>query len=138
MLACTICWELYESKTGIIVDGCSCPKRECLGQVADIDELILPAIILLNEKGYFTEYCCSGHFHSGTSTSAYILFDQSVKQVDVPALPKGFTFDTRNQNLVCIRRELRAKDRYDLHRKAVEASVDVLEWVKSLPEMPDM
>ena len=108
-----------------------------MGHVADIDELLLPAIILLNEKGYMTEFCCSGHFHAGTSDSAYILFEESVKEGDLPVLPNGFKFDTGNQNNVCIRRELRAKDQFDLHRRAVEASIDVLEWARTISPCPD-
>ena len=132
MLICTTCWEIYAGNTGIIVDGHPCPKRECMGQVADIDELLLPSIVLLNAKGYWTKCCCSGHFHSGTSDSAYILFEKTVKEEHFGGLPKGFTYEAGNQNLVCIRRQLRGKDQFDLHRKAVEASIDVLEWARSI------
>jgi hypothetical protein len=137
MLTCTTCWELYRSSSGTILDGYSCPKRDCQGHVADIDELLLPAIVLLNEKGYMTKNCCSGHFHAGTSDSAYIQFEETVEQEDLPVLPKGFKFDTGNQNLVCIRRELRAKDQFDLHRKAVESSIDVLEWARTIEPCSD-
>lgn len=35
-------------------------KEECF----EVDELIAPAIIELNKKGYITKFCCSGHIYS--------------------------------------------------------------------------
>lgn len=52
-----------------------------------IDEVMLPTIELLNHKNYFTAFCCSGHFHSGSTS---ITFDEEVKESDFPSLPPLF------------------------------------------------
>lgn len=48
---------------------CNCKNRK----VVDIDRLIYPTIKLLNEKGYITDYCCSGHANCKLD-NPYILF----------------------------------------------------------------
>ena len=55
MFLCTMCWETYDR------DLSYCPKKSCDGDVVEIDDDLVPVIVELNEKGYITEYCCSGH-----------------------------------------------------------------------------
>lgn len=56
----------------------------------EIDELILPIIEILNDKGYETLYCCSGHIGTSTSNCCYIVF----KAECLPnTLPKGFVLE---------------------------------------------
>lgn len=62
-----ICMECYEEYTNGSVKPypsgrVMCPKPSCSGDVVEIDELIFPAIIELNKKGYKTRNSCSGHF----------------------------------------------------------------------------
>ena len=66
---CLECNEIYTEKMG------RCPKASCCGEVVEVDELMIPTIIALNEKGYVTDYCCSGHFYDKRSTP-YIMFSE--------------------------------------------------------------
>ncbi|KPV45077.1 hypothetical protein [Alicyclobacillus ferrooxydans] len=66
-----------------------CPTADCLGQVIELDELILPAIFILNFKGYLTRNCCSGHVQSRIAET-YVMFDANV---DLPDMPHEFHMD---------------------------------------------
>ena len=66
MYLCLDCLEVYNTPFE------HCPKASCDGRIVEIDELILPAIIEFNRKGYITEFCCSGHMHS---PYPYVRFD---------------------------------------------------------------
>ena len=66
MYLCLDCFEVYNTPFE------HCPKASCDGQVVEIDELILPAIIEFNKKGYITEFCCSGHMNN---PYPYVRFD---------------------------------------------------------------
>lgn len=57
--------------------------------LVEIDDLIAPSIAILNEKGYKTEFCCSGHFP--IKPYGYILFD-GVYDIALPPLFKAKTF----------------------------------------------
>ena len=37
---------------------------ELENDIFEVDELMADSIILLNKKGYKTEYCCQGHYSS--------------------------------------------------------------------------
>ena len=48
------------------------PSEGCI----EVDDLIGPAIMTLNRKGYYTAFSCSGHAESGHSPEiAYIQFE---------------------------------------------------------------
>lgn len=137
MLVCDDCWQLYNGNHGVLEAGQPCPKRDCGGELADIDELLLPAIQLLNVKGYFTESCCSGHFYEYPHESAYITFEDFVDKKHFQTMPKGFHIDKDYSDKVVIRRGLKGEDEYDFHRAAVEASLDVLAWAEDLDPIND-
>lgn len=63
MRVCNKCFEEY----------CSCIDKEMI----KIDKLMLDAIKILNQKGYKTVYCCSGHLEEGVLNKAYIMFDKA-------------------------------------------------------------
>lgn len=50
----------------------------CSAELVDIDEVILPTIKLLNEKGYGTIYSCAGHTY--IKSNPYILFDKNTSE----------------------------------------------------------
>lgn len=79
--------EMQKNYNAKMLEIESTPKAERY-QYNNIDEMILPAVKLLNEKGYFTRGCCSGHF--GKNIKTYIQFDREIKQEDFPNIPKGF------------------------------------------------
>ena len=47
------------------------------------------AIKILNDKGYTTKFCCSGHYDS-QHPNGYISFEY---WVELPSVPKGFMLD---------------------------------------------
>ena len=90
LLYCFDCQTIYdkESLSPLVIEGNKfylCPKSDCQGELAEIDEAILPAIRIFNDKGYYTEFCCSGHVHHSYS-SPYIKFENPVKTEDVKKL----------------------------------------------------
>ncbi len=94
MLVCKACWDVYDYTVGegTILDHC--PKMKCMGnELDDIDEAILPTIMVLQQKGYFAEHCSSCHFYDfGTALTptCFIVFDEQVKPEDFPEAPQGF------------------------------------------------
>ena len=68
---CLECGEIYNEKMG------HCPKGSCYGEVAKVDELMIPTIIKLNDKGYMTNHCYSGHFYD-KHVSPHILFSELI------------------------------------------------------------
>ena len=48
-----------------------CPHQYCGSEVIEIDDLMVPTILRLNEIAYTTQFCCSGHYGS-LATDPYI------------------------------------------------------------------
>jgi hypothetical protein len=137
---CMECYEEYdiEALNGSLRDEYGdinylCPKKNCNEfAVVEIDDMILPIIRKLNQKGYITRYCCSGHSYDLESCNTYIGF---IDEDCVPqALPKGFELEKPNGiGLVCIRK------RYDdylgkleLHEEICKTMIDLIDWVNKL------
>ena len=127
---CMKCFEIFkdsfELKRGQFNH---CPKNNCIGEVVEIDELMLPAIILLNQKGYKTKYCCRGHY-GDLEPSAYIKFQQDI---ELPTIPTGYSickvFDDNT-----IRKTLPKMNIEELYRNALELE----HWASSLPEHSEL
>lgn len=79
-----------------IKDKISCRKCNRFN-FTEIDENIIPIVWLLNQKGYETWACCSGHIYD---TTGYIIFE---RHYELPELPSGFKFDTFNYDKDSIR-----------------------------------
>lgn len=134
MFVCLNCYTVYNQKS---LKNQQCKKCNCNAVV--IDELLIPAIIILNQKGYITRFCCSGHLKKDlNSVNAYINFtDDSV----LPYLPKGFLYDyqlypffdfenTSNNNTI---RKNFEGDVVKIGTDIIKASYDLIEWAESLP-----
>jgi len=65
-----------------------CPVKDCYGDVVEIDDNIFHPIQTLNNKGYTTQHCCSGHLWGG---SPYIVFDEMVNKNCFDTFPNGFS-----------------------------------------------
>lgn len=50
-----------------------CPNVACANNLIQCDDLIMPAVYLLNSKGYKTYWSCSGHYGESVS-STYVTF----------------------------------------------------------------
>lgn len=92
---CLKCYEVFKIES-LLPDKVNnfqhCPKISCTGQVIDVDELMLPIIIELNKKGYYTEYCCAGHYYDKAPNS-YIRFEEGI---ELPLLPSGYEYECSN------------------------------------------
>ncbi|MBQ8513044.1 MAG: hypothetical protein IJ497_10545 [Clostridia bacterium] len=118
-----------------------------------IDELIAPTISVLNQKGYTTRFCCSGHpendrfiidkeeesgFRKGyNSLNAYIAFETGIT---LPYLPEGFE---ESQNLTydrpVIRKHYKVENEHDNEyfekaRQILDSMKELYEWALTLPE----
>lgn len=131
---CLECFEVYDEesmfKTKYDYDTeMYCPKKSCEGNVIEVDELLLLSIKILNQKGYLTKFCCSGHIYS-SYPDTYIMFEEDI---ELPDMPNGFYKDSKN----CIRKDyFIIKDNgYELklQKEIIKTSIDILTWVKKLP-----
>ena len=62
----------------------------------EVDDLVAPAISILNKKGYRTAFCCSGHVDGGHRPElAYISF--WFGETPPEYLPKGWRWDSDGQ-----------------------------------------
>ena len=51
-----------------------CIMQLKITNVFECDDLIVDSIIMLNQKGYLTDFCCSGHEGEGRSVQPYVSF----------------------------------------------------------------
>jgi hypothetical protein len=127
-MMCTKCYQTDKRKYKAYL---SCKTKGCDGELVNIDEALLPAISLLNTKGYITEFCCSGHFWDEVWQDSYILFRSDIT---LPNLPKGFHYDLP-LSISCIRKTFDCDNIFDLQKEVLSSALDVLEWAKSLPNI---
>ena len=130
MYLCLNCFEVHSNKYRYDRrDYNFCPKLGCDGEVVEIDELMIPVIKTLNEKGYCTEYCCSGHYGDGY-TNTYIKFSEWVELPE--ELPDGFVYEERGN---VIRKNY--VDNLHPNQKYIEilnTTKDLIEWADNLPD----
>ena len=130
MYLCLNCFEVYSNEYRYDRrDYNFCPKLGCDGEVVEIDELMIPVIKTLNEKGYCTEYCCSGHYGDGY-TNTYIKFSEWVELPE--ELPDGFVYEERGN---VIRKNY--VDNLHPNEKYIEilnTAKDLIEWADNLPD----
>lgn len=92
----TIFYNDIEKLRGSKDDKIWCPQYGCGGFIEDIDELLLPTIKVLNEKGYLTRFCCSSHVYQDLK-QFYINFKPHI--VTLPKLPEPFIIEGKINNL---------------------------------------
>ena len=130
MYLCLNCFEVYSNEYRYDRrDYNFCPKLGCDGEVVEIDELMIPVIKTLNEKGYCTEYCCSGHYGDGY-TNTYIKFSEWVELPE--ELPDGFVYEEQGN---VIRKNY--VDNLHPNEKYIEilnTTKDLIEWADNLPD----
>ena len=121
---CSDCGEIYDSsllKTDLYsAYDMPCPKAGCNGSIFEVDELMLQTIKILNEKGYTTKFCCSGHYYHSPS-SGYLWFEE---WVELPNLPKGFSIDKNHY-----------KSTYKDFSIICDEAKFLFEWAVNLPEV---
>lgn len=138
---CLDCYEIYNMHLPY------CPKPLCNGHVIEVDELMLVSIRLLNEKGYYTQFCCSGHVYS--YNSPYILFDSLLSEVleDMQMdpekifnnLPEPWKLEDKDSfGRVYLRCNIEeSKNIVKLQKDICNANMKILNYIKKLPLLID-
>lgn len=129
---CLSCFKVYASTR-------KSPCGNCGSNLVKIDELYIVIIKILNQKGYRTTYCCSGHIYEKLPQS-YILFGEGVK---LPSLPEGYVIDYEAhttlesiKDITEIRRDFYLsayENEVELQNDIIKSALAVLEWAESLP-----
>jgi hypothetical protein len=131
MHVCMSCYEFYDGKfLNQEYSEIFCPKSNCHSEVIELDELIAPTIILLNQKGYFTKFCCAGHWYEPSSTP-YIYFHEEY----IPdTIPISFTWDDHKDRMDTIRARYVHNENETKYDFVTRVNKELYEWALSLPE----
>lgn len=137
---CMGCYEVYDRDLGY------CPKSTCLSEVVEIDDLMLPAIKMLNEKGYMTEFCCSGHVYDN-GCNIYVTLDgfmlevltmeeiEEMKQM----LPSPWEVEIDQFERLFFSRDIKKDWEYKLvvetYEDILKANLEFLKFVEKLPTL---
>jgi len=95
------------------------------GNSFEVDDLIAPAISILNKKGYRTAFCCSGHVDCFPNPQlAYIAFEFGC--ITPEHLPAGWYWESDGQ----------MEYEYDNATKDMisEVMAELVVWAESLPD----
>lgn len=135
-------FKMYHNDQNIVPDG-----------YVEIDELIAPTIQVLNQKGYITRFCCSGHplddwlmvepgaqYRKATMAplvESYIMFEEGIT---LPVLPPDFvaTQNIANSRLV-IRKSYYIDSAFDNQfyeklQNIIETMKQLYKWALDLPD----
>ena len=129
---CMGCYEIYD------YDMDMCPKAGCEGMVVEIDELMVPIIKLLNEKGYMTAYCCSGHVY-GNGATAYICLDEFMTEIFEAEemrklLPESWKMGVDSFGRINFTHMLKYNDtESEQYKDILKANMEFYEFVEKLP-----
>lgn len=136
---CFDCKKVFKRKTKLNICPNKCDKNK---GIAQIDEMMLPIVHMLNEKGYVTLNCCSSHY--GFDNQMYIQFHKKYAP-DFKDLPDMFDTDEFVDLIENSKHELvhpiciRILEEYwdeDEPIKTIhihEAIIQLIEWVNKLP-----
>ena len=134
---CLDCYETYK------IPLQNCPKTSCNGYIAEIDELMLPIIMLLNQKGYITEFCCSGHIYD-EACYPYITFDSCLTEMLnenelkelFKELPEPWYVEGDDWlNRIVLRCHLENDSLVQFQKYICYANLKLLEFVDTLPSL---
>lgn len=130
---CIECGEIYRSEKEMT----SCPRAACQSDInlIKVDEMMLPVIVLLNSKGYYTKACCSGHFIEDYP-SPYILFNEDFIS-EFERLPNMFHLDFFDNDPCLIMDDEYLKGNYMNNILNIHLGImELIVWADDLPHNP--
>lgn len=133
---CLSCYETYE------ISLQTCPKTSCYGCVAEIDDLMLPTVMLLNQKGYCTKFCCSGHTYE-KACYPYISFDSFLNEVlsedefneVFKTLPEPWYIENNIPSMRTLRCKIESDNMIESQKLICDANLKLLDFVNTLPAL---
>lgn len=137
----------HEFQKGKIIDEnhvcskCFYPSEECKCEpylpwrTIFIDKNIQEVIRILNEKGYWTDFCCEGHYPYYDVYISFSGYSRSLKDV---VMPEDFKY-IKTRRVIRHKREgdTKVKDKMTIEEFEAEKKKylnALLEWAKDLPE----
>lgn len=144
---------------GIITDGFGCrgsldaPYISTIDEngnyssldMIELDDLMITPILLLNKKGYKTEWCCSGHVYEHGNTG-YIRFIDNIFMYNYVIKPNGKINLNNNKYLyIDDNKTIRAKDDKkdtmtlrELNKSIMDFNMEILKWALALPNFDEL
>ena len=110
-----------------------------------LDDLMITPILLLNKKGYETEWCCSGHVYEHCNTG-YIRFIDDVFMYKDVIKPNG-RIDLNDNKYIYIdgTKTIRSKDDrkdkmtlLELNKSILDFNAEILKWALALPKFEEV
>lgn len=132
-LLCLDCFSVYDAE---FLKYPYCPKINCdrNTELIELDELMIEPIKILNQKGYVTEYCCSGHLYENF-LSTYIMFN---KHYMPTTLPKDWILDEYNNSIIRYRDSQWKDKKVSQRQKSINKAIQsLLEWSENLENCPE-
>lgn len=100
---CLACKTMYD-RDFLNENAMQCPRTDCGAEVFDVDDLMVPTLIMLHDKGYISCNHCSGHYYSPL-TDTYVDFivpleklDKVIRRVNEFESDSGFKFRAMFKN----------------------------------------
>lgn len=151
---CFTCKSIYGSRVEHLPRSTSqpklivCPTKGCSSPLIEIDDGILPIILVLNEKGYDTHTSCSGHMYDGRPEIILGMFDDDIIKDSIEShldsLPKDFTYEPTPKGKPIyitkrwdIYKNRDTNERLKLKIELQNSLARLGEWVLSLPDISE-
>ena len=139
-IMCLDCFEIYSADLVKYEAGANinfCPKNNCYGEIAEIDELLIPTIKVLNQKGYLTDYCCSAHaYEIHEASNTYISFSEGIMP---PNIPIGFQLEGNGEDKYVIRKcyeNISSEGSFFI--EILKTAKTIFEWAMELPDNEEL
>ncbi len=128
---CMSCYEVYNNfATKANYDGDRCPKMNCCGLIAEIDDDLVEVIIELNKRGYITKMCCQGHPRDLYINTFIAFYDEESFPTQTP---KGFKRGTEHGEFVFTKLYSKKHTYFELQNMIFAAITELMAWVQELP-----
>lgn len=140
---CPDCNEVHDRSHVAFVGECpNCGSRK---DGVIVDEMLCPAIIELNKKGYITKACCSGHTYDKGGYISFnnhsmlnSLIDFVSKNNEYPSNITYYNLEKEfEQDKICIRWKQTDKKQYyiSILKDLLDANEMIYKWACSLPDL---